>query len=72
MDNSRQLVHEQYTELGLDFPLQEVANEGDRIERRGDLERLERVISEDDGDSFLLREDQYDKAREFEIGEGDL
>jgi len=72
MDNSRQLVHEQYAELGLDFPLQEVTDEWDRIERGGDLKRLERVISEDDGDSFLLGEDQYNKTGEFEIGEGDL
>lgn len=72
MDNGRQFVHKQDAELRLDFSLQKVTHKRDRIERRGNLERLERIVPEDHGDAFLLRKDQYNKTGKFEFGQSDL
>lgn len=72
MDDRREFVHEESAQLRFDFPLQEVAYERDGIEGGGNLERLEGVISEDDGDPFLLGEDEDDETRELEIGQGYL
>lgn len=54
MDDGRELIHEQYPELGLDFFLQEVSDEWDGIESRGNLKRLKRIISKDNRNSLLF------------------
>lgn len=68
MNNSGQFIHKQDSKLGLNFFLQEIAHKRDGIEGGGDLERFERIVAEDDGDSFLFGKNENDEAGEFEVG----
>jgi hypothetical protein len=72
MNDGGEFVHEQYPQLGLDFFLEEVAHEWDGIEGRRDLERLEGIVAEDDGNTLLLGEDENHEAGQLEIGECNL
>jgi hypothetical protein len=49
VDDSRQLVHEQITQLALDCPLEVVTDKLNRVKGRRNLEGLEGIISEDNG-----------------------
>jgi hypothetical protein len=62
VDDGGQVLHEQHAQLPLDLLLQVVAHKGNRVERRRHLERLQRIVAEDQRQTLLLGEDQDDKA----------
>ena len=72
MDNGGQLVHHEGAELSFNGPLQVVPNELNGIEGRRDLERLKRVIAENQRQPLLPREDQDDESRQLDFRQGDL
>lgn len=67
-----EVVHEQDSELCFDFLLKIVSHKGNRVKGGRDLERFERIVSEDKRDALLSGEDEDDEAGEFDVGEGDL
>ena len=62
MDDSRQLIHHQISQLSFDRLLQVIPDERDGIKGRRDLKRLEGVISKHYRETLLLGEYQYDKC----------
>ena len=72
MNDSRQVLHEQDTQLPLNLLLQVVTHEWDGIKCRRDLERLQRVVPEDQRQALLFGEDQDNKAGEADVGQSDL
>lgn len=72
MYDGGQVLHEQNAQLALNLLLQVVSHKGYGIKRRRNLERLERVVSEDERQALLLGEDENDEAGQADVGQGDL
>jgi len=63
-----EILPEHLPELTFDLALDESFENSDRVEGRAHFERFERIVLEDEGDTFLLGDDEDDDRSEFEVG----
>lgn len=69
MNDTRQILSEHLTKLPFDFVLYEFLNDSYGVERAVDVDVLERVGFEYEGDTLLFGDDEDDVGVELEVGE---
>lgn len=69
VDNSRDLLSHQVAQKTFYLALQEALDRWDGIECAADFYRVDGVVAEDQGQSFLFGEDEDYDAREEEVGQ---
>ena len=68
VDNAWQVLAKHLTQLALDLALNELLDDGDRVECTVDVDILKWVGLEDKGDALLTRDDEDDIRVETELG----
>lgn len=71
MDDAGEVFTEHLAELALDLTLDEFLDDGDGIKCRIDVDVLERIGFEDEGDALLLGDDEDDVGVQLEVGEAE-
>lgn len=69
VDDPGQVLAKHLTQLALDLALDEFLDDGNGVEGGVDVDVLERVGLEDEGDALLLGDDEDDDGAQLELGE---
>lgn len=69
MDDAGQILPEHLPELTLDFALDEILDDGDRVKGAVDVDILERICFENERDAFLFRDNEDDVGAQTEMGQ---
>jgi hypothetical protein len=67
VNDGRKILTEHLPELAFYFSLDKILDDGDGVERAIDVDILQRIGLEDEGNAFLLGDDKDDIRTEFEM-----